>query len=87
MQDSIVSFRTKSIVNLREGSNAISKVIIPLEKNEELIVVDSIGNWVSVIVPDKKLKGFINKNIFKEVLNTLMLLNMKIYGIQKKRFI
>ena len=61
MQDSIVSFRTKNIVNLREGSSVNSKVITALDENEELIVVDSLGNWASVIIPDKNLKGFISK--------------------------
>lgn len=61
LKDTIVSFKTKSAVNLRKNYNSNSEILLALDKNEELIVKDSFGNWLYVVVPKKNLNGFVSK--------------------------
>lgn len=62
VNDTIVLFKTKSAVNIRKSYSANSEILLALDKDEKLIIKDSIGNWLSVAVPSKNLNGFINKN-------------------------
>ena len=71
LQDSIISFKTKNTVNLRKEPSVNSKVLVILNKGESIIVSDSIGSWVSVIYPNKNLKGFINhKYVLRELVSS-----------------
>ena len=70
-KDSVFIFKTKSAVNLRKESNSKSEILFTLEKDQELIVKDSFGNWFSVAVPQKKLNGFVSKKYIQKNLKLI----------------
>ena len=65
-KDSIFVYKVKSPVYLRESFSVNSNAITTLEPNNNIELIDSVGNWYQIRVKENNLKGYVGKSYLEK---------------------